>query len=45
LNALLEARQAARAGGRWGDADAIRDHLMELKVTIKDSKDGSSWVH
>jgi hypothetical protein len=43
IDALLEARQAARAGGRWDDADAIRDHLMELKVTIKDSKDGSSW--
>jgi cysteinyl-tRNA synthetase len=43
IDALLQARQAARAGGRWDDADAIRDHLMELKVTIKDSKDGSSW--
>jgi hypothetical protein len=43
IDALLQARQAARAGGRWDDADAIRDHLMELKVTIKDSKNGSSW--
>ena len=43
IDALLQARQAARTGGRWDDADAIRDHLMELKVTIKDSKDGSSW--
>lgn len=43
IDALLQARQAARAGGRWDDADAIRDHLMELKVTIKDSKEGSSW--
>ena len=43
IEALLQARQAARTGGRWDDADAIRDRLMELKVTIKDSKDGSSW--
>jgi peptidase E len=43
IEALLQARQAARAGGRWDDADAIRDQLMEMKVTIKDSKDGSSW--
>ena len=31
------------AGGRWDDADAIRDQLMEMKVTIQDTKDGSSW--
>lgn len=43
IDALLQARQAARAGGRWDDADAIRDQLMEMKVTIKDSKDGSTW--
>ena len=43
IEALLQARQAARTGGRWDDADAIRDRLTELKVTIKDSQDGSSW--
>lgn len=44
VDALLQARQAARAGGRWDDADAIRDQLMEMKVTIQDTKDGSSWA-
>lgn len=43
VDALLQARQAARAGGRWDDADAIRDQLLEMKVTIQDTKDGSSW--
>ena len=43
IEALLQARQAARTGGRWDDADAIRNHLMELKVTIKDSEAGSDW--
>jgi cysteinyl-tRNA synthetase len=43
VDALLQARQAARAGGRWDDADAIRDQLMEMKVTIQDTKDGSYW--
>ena len=43
VDALLQARQAARASGRWDDADAIRDQLMEMKVTIQDTKDGSSW--
>jgi cysteinyl-tRNA synthetase len=43
IDALLQARQAARTGGRWDDADAIRNRLMELKVTIKDSEAGSDW--
>lgn len=43
IDALLQARQAARTAGRWDDADAIRDRLMELKVTIKDSEGGSDW--
>ena len=43
IEALLQARQAARTGGRWDDADAIRNRLSELKVTIQDSEAGSSW--
>lgn len=43
IEALLQARQAARAGGRWDEADAIRNRLMELKVTINDSDGGSNW--
>ncbi|MDO8645398.1 MAG: hypothetical protein Q7R42_02280 [Candidatus Planktophila sp.] len=43
IDALLQARQAARTAGRWDDADAIRNRLMELKVTIKDSEAGSEW--
>lgn len=43
IDALLQARQAARSTGRWDDADAIRNRLMELKVTIKDSEGGSDW--
>lgn len=43
IDALLQARQAARGAGRWDDADAIRNRLMELKVTIKDSEGGSDW--
>ena len=43
IDALLQERQNARAGGRWEDADSIRDRLTELKVTISDSKDGSNW--
>ena len=43
IEALLQARQAARTGGRWDEADAIRDRLMSLRVSIKDTADGSSW--
>lgn len=44
IEALLQARHAARAGGRWDEADAIRDQLTSLHVSIKDSADGSQWT-
>ena len=43
IEALLQARNAARSGGRWDEADAIRDQLTSLQVTIKDTADGSQW--
>lgn len=43
IEALLTARESARKQGNWSEADAIRDKLIELKVSIKDSKDGSKW--
>ena len=43
IEVLLQARQAARASGRWDEADVIRDQLTSLSVTIKDSAQGSSW--
>ena len=43
IEALLTARESARKQGNWSEADAIRDKLIELKVSIKDSKDGSTW--
>jgi cyanophycinase-like exopeptidase len=43
IEALLQARNAARSGGRWDEADAIRDQLTSLHVTIKDTSDGSQW--
>lgn len=43
IEMLLKARQVARMGGRWDEADQIRDQLTSLKVTIKDSSEGSTW--
>lgn len=43
IEMLLHSRQAARQSGRWDEADEIRDQLTSLKVTIKDSAEGSTW--
>ena len=43
IDVLLQARQAARAHGHWAEADSIRDNLQALKVTIRDSSEGSEW--
>ena len=41
IEALVEARAAARAEKNWGVADAIRDRLGEIGVTIKDTPQGA----
>ena len=41
---LFNARAAARAAGNWGESDRLRDELAELKIEVRDSKDGQSWV-
>jgi cysteinyl-tRNA synthetase len=44
IEALIEARQAARAGRDWAESDRIRDELKALGVQLKDNKDGTtSW--
>ncbi|MCG8571499.1 MAG: cysteine--tRNA ligase [Spirochaetes bacterium] len=41
---LLELRRQARADKDWNLADSIRDRLAELGISIKDSKDKTSWT-
>ena len=41
LQALLDARAAARAEKNWGAADGIRDALTELGFTIMDTPQGA----
>lgn len=43
IEVLLAARASARGHGFWAEADEIRDRLRALKVTIADTKDGSTW--
>lgn len=43
IKELLEARATARAEGNWSESDRLRDLLSELKVDVRDRKDGQSW--
>ncbi len=43
LDLLVDLRTGAKTNKDWATADAIRNALGELGITIKDSKDGSSW--
>ncbi len=40
---LLVARREARAAKDWTRADAIRDELAALGLTVRDGAEGSTW--
>lgn len=43
IDLLVEIRQDLRAAGEYGLSDRIRDRLVELGVTIEDSRGASTW--
>lgn len=43
MDLVLELRQQARANKDWTTSDKIRDGLASAGITVKDSKDGSTW--
>jgi cysteinyl-tRNA synthetase len=43
VEALLEARQAARAAKDWPEADRIRAELTALNVEVMDGPSGATW--
>jgi cysteinyl-tRNA synthetase len=43
VDALLEARSAARTGRRYQEADRLRDRLLVLGVEVRDTPDGTEW--
>ena len=43
VEALIEARQHARATRDFKRADEIRDELAAMKVTIEDGPQGTRW--
>ncbi len=43
MDLVLELRQQARENKDWGTSDKIRDGLAAAGITVKDSKEGSTW--
>ncbi|MEO7803206.1 MAG: cysteine--tRNA ligase [Actinomycetota bacterium] len=43
IELALELRDGARKAGRYDDADAIRDRLVDLGVSLQDGSDGTRW--
>ncbi len=43
MNLILEMRQEAKLKKDYAASDKIRDHLKELSINVKDTKDGAVW--
>lgn len=43
IEALIEERQAARKAKNFGKADEIRDRLLAMGITLKDTREGVQW--
>jgi cysteinyl-tRNA synthetase len=44
MSLLVEMRANAKSEKNFATADFIRDELAKLNITLKDSKDGTSWT-
>lgn len=44
IKALIEKRQEARRQKNWGEADKIRNELMEKGIILKDGPNGTEWT-
>ena len=43
IQELINRRNEARGEKRWADADAIREHLANVGISISDGDDGTTW--
>ena len=43
IDLLVEVRTESRAKNMWALSDTIREKLKELRVTIEDRDDSTSW--
>jgi len=44
MELLLKIRQQARMNKDWATSDQIRDSLSGIGITVKDTKEGASWM-
>jgi cysteinyl-tRNA synthetase len=44
VEAVLAARQRARAAGQWAVADALRDALTAAGIELRDTPTGTEWL-
>ena len=44
MDFVIEMRMDARNNKDWATSDKIRDKMKELKIQLKDGKDGTSWT-
>ena len=44
MDLVLESRKKAREEKNWAESDRIRDALAALGITVKDTKEGSTWT-
>ncbi len=45
MNTIIALRQEARSNKDWATSDKIRDHLAQINISIKDTKEGATWSH
>ena len=43
MHLIIDIRKQAKDSKDWGTADLIRDELKKLDITIKDTKESSTW--
>ncbi|MFC1477069.1 cysteine--tRNA ligase [candidate division KSB1 bacterium] len=43
IQALIDKRIEFRSAGDWGNADKIRDELLQMGIIIEDTKEGTRW--
>lgn len=43
IEALIQARQMARAEKNWAEADSIRDQLLKMNIVLEDGAGGARW--
>ena len=45
MEIIIDLRNQSKENKDWGTADLIRDELKKLNISIKDTKDSSSWSY